>query len=121
MAASPVMTNEALKAFIKKHDNKIFFMMLTDCHRLLFGVSAENVYSRAKTTLQNNNVDADIFCATEIEYDSPGGVDMFGYHRCPLSWGKRIPYTVWIVTSTIQFITVSDNIEDDIPDIMKIM
>lgn len=104
------MTNEALKAFIDEMGDRIFLIATDNGHKYFFGAP--------------HGDDAVVY-ATQIQYKTVGGVDMFGVSRIDTNWGGiKVPVTTWAVTSYIQFIGVVDpdekgNITEYLPDLNK--
>lgn len=104
------MTNEALKAFIDEMGDRCFLLCTDNGHKFFFGAP--------------HGQEAAIY-ASQIQYKTVGGVDMFGVSRVDRTWqGIGVPYTTWAVTSYIQFICVVDpdeegNITEYLPDLNK--
>lgn len=118
MANNPVMDNKALKAFIDEFGDKTFFMMMTDNHRFLIGAVADT----ATRDITRQAPQAVYFTTKDIEYKTFGDTDMFSIPRESSNLeGITVKYHTWFVTSTIQYIQVTDELTNYLPDLYQIM
>lgn len=102
------MTNAALKALVAEMGDRIFAICLDNGHKVFCGINARN--------------EDNIVYASQLEYKTVEGVDMFGVKHVDHTWGSdAIEYHVWFVTSFIQFIYATDELTTHVPDLTSII
>lgn len=108
------MTNSELQAMIAELGDKIFLILMNNGRKVLLGVSGENL-QRQKTLNQPLTIPVS---TGDIVYKTVGESDFFGVPHVCRNWGKEVKYMVWWKTGFIEAILATDELGDDIPDLM---